>query len=86
MEIAVSSTIITFTETPKWSNNHFFITMTMYVLLYGWLLQRDTGLDLEQVDSLKMAFDKFDKEETGVMSATAMQMIFKVNRKLISDF
>ena len=42
--------------------------------------QRETGLDQEQLESLKKAFDNFDKEEKGVMSATAMHMVFKVGK------
>jgi len=37
-----------------------------------------TGLDVEQIDALKNGFDGFDKENTGVISATGMQMIFKM--------
>lgn len=37
-----------------------------------------TGLDVEQIDALRNGFDGFDKEHTGVISATAMQMIFKM--------
>lgn len=37
-----------------------------------------TGLDVEQIDALQNGFDGFDKENTGVISATGMQMIFKM--------
>ena len=33
---------------------------------------------MEQIDALKNGFDGFDKENTGVVSATGMQMIFKM--------
>ena len=33
---------------------------------------------MEQVDALKNGYDGFDKENTGSISATAMQMIFKM--------
>merc|ERR1711890_139303 len=36
-----------------------------------------TGLDLEQVDSLKKGFEGFDKEGAGTISQTTMQMILK---------
>jgi len=37
-----------------------------------------TGLDVEQIDALKNGFDGFDKDNTGLISATGMQMIFKM--------
>merc|ERR1712008_497337 len=40
-------------------------------------LAENTGLDLEQVDSLKKGFDGFDKEGAGTISQTTMQMILK---------
>merc|ERR1712223_97440 len=36
-----------------------------------------TGLDLEQIDSLKKGFEGFDKEGGGTISQTTMQMILK---------
>ena len=42
------------------------------------LLQEATGLDHEQVDALRKGFDGFDKEQTGTISGTAIQMIFKM--------
>jgi len=41
-------------------------------------ISEQTGLDMEQVDALKNGYDGFDKENTGAISATAMQMIFKM--------
>jgi Ca2+-binding EF-hand superfamily protein len=41
-------------------------------------IAEQTGLDMEQVDALKNGYDGFDKENTGSISATAMQMIFKM--------
>ena len=40
--------------------------------------QESTGLDGEQLEALKKAFDGFDKEQSGIISGTAMQMIFKM--------
>lgn len=40
--------------------------------------QDNTGLDIEQIEALKKAFDGFDKEQVGIISGTAMQMIFKM--------
>eukprot|EP00094_Tigriopus_californicus_P001802 TCALIF_01741-PA protein Name:"Similar to Troponin C, isoform 1 (Balanus nubilus)" AED:0.22 eAED:0.24 QI:0/0.33/0.5/1/1/1/4/0/279 len=37
-----------------------------------------TGLALEQIEALKKAFEGFDKEQSGIISGTAMQMIFKM--------
>lgn len=37
-----------------------------------------TGLDVEQIDALKNGFDGCDKENTGIITGTAMQMIFKM--------
>ena len=37
-----------------------------------------TGLDNEQIEALKKAFEGFDKEQSGIISGTAMQMIFKM--------
>ena len=36
-----------------------------------------TGLDYDQVDSLKKGFDGFDKEGGGTINQTTMQMILK---------
>merc|ERR1711915_659062 len=36
-----------------------------------------TGLDYEQVESLKKGFDGFDKEGGGTINQTTMQMILK---------
>ena len=36
-----------------------------------------TGLDYDQVDSLKKGFDGFDKEGAGTINQTNMQMILK---------
>ena len=36
-----------------------------------------TGLDLEQIDTLKKGFEGFDKEGSGFISQTSMQMILK---------
>ena len=36
-----------------------------------------TGLDVEQIDSLKKGFEGFDKEGGGTISQTSMQMILK---------
>jgi len=41
-------------------------------------IAESTGLDPEQIDALKNGFDGFDKENAGTISATAMQMIFKM--------
>merc|ERR1712002_543939 len=41
------------------------------------LIVESTGLDLEQVDSLKKGFEGFDKEGAGTISQTTMQMILK---------
>lgn len=40
--------------------------------------QENTGLDGEQIEALKKGFDGFDKEQAGIISGTAMQMIFKM--------
>ena len=40
--------------------------------------QEETGLDIEQIDVLKNGFDGLDKENTGMISATGMQMIYKM--------
>ena len=40
------------------------------------LIVESTGLDLEQVDSLKKGFEGFDKEGAGTISQTTMQVIF----------
>ena len=40
--------------------------------------QNNTGLDGEQIEALKKGFDGFDKEQVGIISSTAMQMIFKM--------
>lgn len=37
-----------------------------------------TGLHPQQIDALKNGFEGFDKEQTGIISATGMQMIFKM--------
>lgn len=37
-----------------------------------------TGLDVQQIDALRNGFDGFDKDHSGVISATAMQMIYKM--------
>ena len=36
-----------------------------------------TGLDFDQVESLKKGFDGFDKEGGGTINQTSMQMILK---------
>lgn len=41
-------------------------------------LSASTGLHPEQIDALRNGFDGFDKENSGVISATGMQMIFKM--------
>ena len=41
------------------------------------LIAESTGLDLEQIDSLKKGFEGFDKEGGGTISQTTMQMILK---------
>merc|ERR1711990_1081119 len=41
------------------------------------LIVESTGLDLEQVDSLKKGFEGFDKEGAGTITQTTMQMILK---------
>ena len=38
------------------------------------LIVESTGLDLEQVDSLKKGFEGFDKEGAGTISQTTMQV------------
>ncbi len=45
-----------------------------------WLfvVQESTGLDQEQVEALKKGFEGFDKEQSGAISSTAIQMIFKM--------
>ena len=35
-------------------------------------------MDNEQIEALKKAFEGFDKEQSGIISGTAMQMIFKM--------
>ena len=46
------------------------------------LIVESTGLDLEQVDSLKKGFEGFDKEGAGTISQTTMQ----VSRHPIATF
>ena len=41
------------------------------------LIAESTGLDIEQIDSLKKGFEGFDKEGGGSISQTSMQMILK---------
>lgn len=41
-------------------------------------LSEATGLHPEQIDALKNGFDGFDKENTGTISSTGCQMIFKM--------
>merc|ERR1712241_1466564 len=41
-------------------------------------LSETTGLDMEQIEALKKGFEGFDKENSGIISGTAMQMIFKM--------
>ena len=41
-------------------------------------IQETTGLDMEQIEALKKGFEGFDKEHSGIISGTAMQMIFKM--------
>ena len=41
------------------------------------LIVETTGLDFDQVDSLKKGFDGFDKEGGGTINQTSMQMILK---------
>ena len=36
-----------------------------------------SGLDVDQIESLKKGFDGFDKEEEGTINQTTMQMILK---------
>ena len=38
------------------------------------LIVESTGLDLEQVDSLKKGFEGFDKEGAGTITQTTMQV------------
>ena len=40
-------------------------------------IAESSGLDLEQIDSLKKGFEGFDKEGGGTISQTSMQMILK---------
>ena len=40
-------------------------------------IAESSGLDLEQIDSLKKGFEGFDKEGTGFVSQTSMQMVLK---------
>ena len=40
-------------------------------------IAESSGLDLEQIDSLKKGFEGFDKEGGGNISQTSMQMILK---------
>jgi len=41
-------------------------------------ISEQTGLDVEQIDALKNGFDGFDKENTGIISGTGLQMILKM--------
>ena len=41
------------------------------------LLSETTGLETDQVESLMMGFESFDKEGTESISETSMQMILK---------
>ena len=41
------------------------------------LITESTGLDPDQIDSLKKGFDGFDKEGEGTINQTTMQMILK---------
>jgi len=41
-------------------------------------ISAQTGLDVEQIDALKNGFDNFDKESTGTISGTGLQMILKM--------
>merc|ERR1712241_563236 len=41
-------------------------------------VSENTGLDMEQIEALKKGFEGFDKENSGIISGTAMQMIFKM--------
>ena len=41
------------------------------------LITESTGLDHDQIDSLKKGFDGFDKEGGGTITQTTMQMILK---------
>merc|ERR1712181_98693 len=40
-------------------------------------IAENTGLDHEQIDSLKKGFEGFDKEGSGTINQTTMQMILK---------
>ena len=41
------------------------------------LIKESTGLDHDQIDSLKKGFDGFDKDGSGTITQTTMQMILK---------
>ena len=41
------------------------------------LITKSTGLDPDQIDSLKKIFDGFDKEGEGTINQTTIQMILK---------
>merc|ERR1711981_1187619 len=41
------------------------------------LIAEATGLDSDQLDGLKKGFEGFDKDGSGVISQTSMQMILK---------
>ena len=41
------------------------------------LIKEASGLDQDQIDSLKIGFDGFDKEGGGSITQTTMQMILK---------
>merc|ERR1712119_178822 len=41
------------------------------------VIAESTGLDVEQIDSLKKGFEGFDKEGGGTINQTTMQMILK---------
>ena len=41
------------------------------------LITESTGLDHDQIDSLKKGFDGFDKDGSGTITQTTMQMILK---------
>ena len=40
-------------------------------------ITESTGLDHDQIDSLKKGFDGFDKDGSGTITQTTMQMILK---------
>ena len=60
------------------SNEIYMHTHELVFISIIFSFQEGTGLHPEQVDALKNGFDGFDKENSGLISPTAMQMIFKM--------